>query len=288
MASRLIINADDFGLTTGINRAVAALYRSGVLSSATLMANGKAFQDAVITAKEHPGLGVGCHIVLVDGNPLSPGDQIPSLLGPDRARLRPSLAAFARAALLGQLKEEEIEREAGAQLARLIDVGIVPTHLDSHKHTHMFPSVLRPLLRVAERFGIPAIRNPFEQRWSVPLGRGRVLRRSQVRFLGLLEPGFHKQMTAFQPRVQTTDGALGVSATGTLDASTLITLLQSLPPGIWELVCHPGACDEELQRIETRLQQEREVEWKALLEVVPETLGAGEIKLISFQELRRS
>ena len=286
MASRLIINADDFGLTPGVNRVVAALYRSGVLSSATLMANGRAFQDAVLTAKENPGLGVGCHIVLVDGAPLSSSSKIPTLLGPDGTQFRSSLAAFFRAALLGQIEEEEIECEAAAQLTRLIDAGITPTHLDSHKHTHMFPSVLRPLLRVADRFGIPAIRNPFEPRWSVPLGRGRVVRRLQVRLLGLLEPGFHRRMQATRPRVETTDGAIGVSATGTLDASTLAVLLQSLPPGTWELVCHPGAWDEELRRIATRLQEEREVERKALLEVVPETLLAREIALVSFQQLR--
>ena len=286
MASRLIINADDFGLTSGINRSIATLYRAGVLSSATLMANGGAFDDAVLAAKENTGLGVGCHVVLVDGDPLSPRGQIPTLLGPDRNRLRPSLAAFAQAALLGQLEEEEIEREASAQIERLIDAGITPTHIDSHKHTHMFPSVLRPLLRVAKRFGIAAIRNPFEGRWSRSLGRARAVRRLQVRLLGVLEPGFHRQIKAFQAPMQTTAGALGVSATGTLDESTLTTLLHALPSGSWELVCHPGACDAELQSIATRLQAEREVEMKALLKVIPETLTAGEIKLVSFRDLR--
>lgn len=288
MASRLIINADDFGLTTGVNRAIATLYQAGVLSSATLMAIGGAFDDAVHTAKENAGLGVGCHVVLVDGDPLSPRDQILTLLGPDRTRLRPSLAAFARAALLGRLDEEEIESEASAQIQCLIDAGIRPTHIDSHKHTHMFPSVLRPLLRVAKHFGIAAIRNPFEPSWSLPLGRARALRRLQVRLLGLLEPGFHRQVKACQQYVNTTNGALGVAATGTLDESTLATLLHPLPPGTWELVCHPGACDDELQSIATRLLAEREVEWKALLKVVPEMLIAGEIELVSFQALQDS
>ena len=285
MTSHLIINADDFGLTIGVNRVIAALYRSGVLTSATLMANGPAFEDAVATARETPGLGVGCHVVLVDGVPLSPCDQIKTLLGPDRIRLRSSLAAFARAALLGRLNEEEVEREASAQIGRLIGAGIQPTHLDSHKHTHMFPSVLRPLLRAARRYGITAVRNPFEQAWSVPLGRARAMRQVQVRLLGLLESSFHKQVSASQPRVTTTDGAIGVSATGTLDEETLAILLDSLPPGTWELVCHPGTCDKELQQTATRLREEREVERRALLASVPKALDSGRMKLMSFRDL---
>ncbi len=285
MSTRLIINADDFGLTTGVNRAVAALYRAGVLSSATLMANGAAFDDALVVAKEHPGLGVGCHIVLVDGHPLSPLDQIPTLLGPDRTRLRASLASFARAALLGKVNEEEIEREASAQIMRMIHAGLRPTHIDSHKHTHMYPSVLRPLLRAAKRHGVLAIRNPFEQPWSVALGRASIVRRLQVQLLGLLEPSFRRQLTFFKPNVRSTDGALGVSATGTLDRTTVFHLLRLLPSGTFELVCHPGYCDEDLRKIATRLQKEREVESKALLDVVPEALKTGEIKLVSFEVL---
>lgn len=285
MASRLILNADDFGLTLGINRAIAALYRSGALSSATLMANGLAFDDAVAVAQANPGLGVGCHVVLVDGNPLSPLDRVATLLGPDRTQLRPSLATFARAALLGSLDEEEIENEASAQIMRLIDAGLKPTHLDSHKHTHMFPAVLRPLLRAAKRHNIPAIRNPFEQSWSLTLGRVPLVRRLQVRLLGVLEPGFHQELELFKPWVGTTDGALGVSATGTLDEATLSTLLRQLPSGTWELVCHPGACDEELRRTPTRLREAREIEWKALGKVVPEALKVRAINLISFQGL---
>ena len=283
--SRLIVNADDFGLTPGVNRGIADLYRAGALSSTTLMANGAAFEDAVSLLKRLPGIGVGCHVVLVDGAPLSLPTQIQTLLGPDRRRLRPSLAAFARAALLGQLDEAEIEREASAQVTRLLEAGIRPTHLDTHKHTHLFPAVLRPLLRVAERFEIPAIRNPFEQPWSLHLGRGRFGRRLQIQLLSLLQRSFHKQPQIQDGRVRTTQGAIGVSATGDLDQATLTLLLKNLPSGTWEFVCHPGFSDEELELTSTRLVRERDVEREALSTVVPEALAFHAIKMVTFDAL---
>ena len=163
MPARLIINADDFGLTRGVNRAVVELHQAGSLTSATLMATGAAFEDAVALTNANPALGVGCHITLTDGLPVSPPQSISTLLGPDGKRFRPSLVDFVQALVRGKISEEEVEREALAQVEKLRDAGIKVTHLDTHKHTHLFPAVTRPLLRVAERCGIGAIRNPFEE-----------------------------------------------------------------------------------------------------------------------------
>src|SRR5207253_7684606 len=113
--ARLIINADDFGLTQGINRAVAELHDAGALTSATLMASGPAFEDAVEVARSRPNLGVGCHIVLTDGVPVSPPESIPTLLGPDRRSFRPSLCEFVQAVLLGRVREADLAREMLAQ-----------------------------------------------------------------------------------------------------------------------------------------------------------------------------
>lgn len=283
MTTRLIVNADDFGLTRGVNRAIAELYRGGAISSATLMATGAAFDDAVEISRELPEMGVGCHVVLTDGVPVSAPETIPTLLGRNGVGLRSSLGAFARAALLGQLQQAEIEIEASAQVTRLLDAGVWPTHLDTHKHTHMFPAVLRPLLRVAEHFGIRSIRNPFEQAWSLPVGRGRAMRRLQIRVLGLLERSFHAQAQIREGRVRTTRGAVGVSATGDLDERTLALLLAEIPPGTWELVCHPGFSDEQLGGIVTRLRRERDVEREALQKLVPRAVGRGAIELVTFR-----
>src|ERR1035437_227407 len=133
MTARLILNADDFGLTPGINRAIGELHSSGVLTSATLMATGPAFDDAVAVARAHPSLGVGCHIVLTDGAPVSPPESVASLLGPDAKTFRPSLLDFLQALFRGRIHPDEVAREALAQVEKLQRAGIPVTHFDTHK-----------------------------------------------------------------------------------------------------------------------------------------------------------
>jgi predicted glycoside hydrolase/deacetylase ChbG (UPF0249 family) len=262
--TRLIVNADDFGLTSGVNRAIAELHAAGALTSATLMANGAAFDDAVATAHGNPTLGVGCHIVLTDGTPLSPPETVPTLLGPDRKTFRPSLADFFLAVLAGRVAEADIAREAEAQIRRLQQNGIAPTHLDTHKHTHILPGVARPLLAVAEQLGVPAIRNPFEPAWSIALGKSPLLRRLQLGVIRRFRPHFLALPQIRNRRILTTDGTLGVSATGNLNAETLAKTLAAMPEGTWELVCHPGYNDRDLDAITTRLRDTREIELAAL------------------------
>ena len=281
---RLIVNADDFGLTPGVNQAVSELHRGGALTSATLMATASCFDQAVLDARTQSSLGIGCHIVLVDGSPVLSTSLIPSLAGPAvtcSTNFRPKLGSFVADLLRGRISGSEIEAEATAQIQKAQKAGVQVTHLDTHKHTHMFPRVLRPLLRAALRCGVRAIRNPFEPDWSLnaTANAGHV-RKMQVRLL-------RSQSTAFQKEVSragllTTDGAIGVLATGTLDALTINDLLDAMPDGTWELVCHPGYNDSALQQQRTRLLQSREVERTALLETIPN----ANVNLIHFEQLR--
>lgn len=274
MPSRLIINADDFGLTPGINRSIAELHRAGVLTSATLMATGPAFEDAIAIARSLPSLGIGCHIVLTDGVPASPPETIPSLLGPDGKTFRPSLMNFVQALLRGRIREADIEREAEAQIDRLQQAGIAITHVDTHKHTHLFPAVARPLLRVLERAKIMAIRNPFEPAFTQRLAHADLKRRLQIHLLNRLRPTFERHPQLQNSRVLTTDGTLGVSATGNLNTSTLDEILKAMPAtGTFELVCHPGYNDRDLDRVTTRLRSHREIEMQALLSAIPARLS---------------
>ncbi len=272
MRARLILNADDFGLTRGINRAIAELHAAGALHSATLMAGGAAFDDAIRVAHEHPALGIGCHVVLTDGVPVSPPETVRSLLGPDGRNFRPSLRDFFVAALAGRIREDEIALEATAQIERIQQHGVAVTHLDTHKHTHILPRVARPLLAVAERMGISAIRNPFEPPWSIALGRSPMLRRLQLRSLRHLRPRFLALPQIRSGSVVTTEGTLGISATGQLNATTLRAMLDAMPDGLWEMVCHPGYNDGDLDAITTRLRSTREVERSALLDAFAPTL----------------
>jgi hopanoid biosynthesis associated protein HpnK len=273
---RIIINADDFGLTRGINRAVAELHDAGALSSATLMATGDAFDDAVAIAKARPGLGVGCHIVLVDGVPVSPPSAVTSLLGADGVHFRRSLIHFLRDLYLrrdlGRIDVGEIETEAVAQIEKLQRAGIDVTHIDTHKHTHMFPRVTTALLSAAARCGVKAVRNPFEENWSRKLSDTRLLRGFEVAALYSLHKEFLQQKQIRDGAVMTTNGTIGIAVTGTLKTSTLQRMIETMPTGTWELVCHPGYNDADLDLIDTRLRASRDVERNALMQEIPQLL----------------
>jgi chitin disaccharide deacetylase len=287
MATRLIINADDFGLTKGVNRAIAELHQANALTSATLMATGPAFDDAVAIAQANPTLGVGCHVVLTDGIPVCDPKSIPTLMGADGKSFRRSLVDFVQALLRGRIREDEIEREVLAQVQKIQRAGIEVTHLDTHKHTHLFPAVTRPLLRVAASACVGAVRNPFERGWSLTLRHGSRMRRLQVKLVGGLQTRFERQPQIRDEHVLTTDGTIGISATGSLYTRTLREILEALPAeGNFELCCHPGYNDKDLDSVTTRLRGHRDVERVALLAEVPRiSLHPDAPKLIHYGEL---
>ena len=266
---KLIVNADDFGLTPGVNRSVIELCQAGALTSATLMATAEFFDDAVALARINPALEVGCHVQLVDGNPALPPAEIPSLC-PNAQGLRPSLGRFAADLYLGRIRAEEIEIEATAQIRRVLATGLNVSHIDTHKHTHLFPKVLAPLLRAAQACGVRAIRNPFEPVWAQRATPGAsAVRKFEVTLLNTRLRAFRRLVR--QSGLATTDGAIGVLATGTSNVpGALQSLLTAIPEGTWELVCHPGYPDRHLERVRTRLRGSRGQEHRALREMVPD------------------
>ncbi len=279
---RLIVNADDFGLTPGVNRAIRELHQSGVLTSATLMARAAATSEAIDIAVATTSLGVGCHVVLVDGRPWLNAASVPTL-APGNV-FHPTLGAFLRELLTGRIRSQQIENEARAQIQSLQSRGLALTHIDTHKHTHMFPRVLRPVLRAARSCGIRVIRNPFEPAWSADATPGApIVRRAQVRLLRFLSHSFHRIIA--EEGFVTTSGAIGVLATGTLDSPTLSSLLHALPSNrpdsVYELVTHPGYNDADLATANTRLLASRETERTSLAIL----RGAKGFDLISFAAL---
>lgn len=294
---RLIINADDFGLTSGVNRAVSEAHERGIVTSTTLMANACAFEEAAGQARSFAvggaHLSVGCHVVLLDGEPLLPAERVASLLRSSSRNGRPcfrdSLNEFAVASFRHQLDPGEIEAEAAAQMECMQAAGIQPSHFDTHKHAHMFPAVLRPLLRAARACQVPAVRNPFGQVWPLPLAsllRTRQLwkRFAQLNVLRNFAAGFRREVEAHGLR--TTDGSLGVLVTGVLDLKLFAAMVENMPEGTWEFVCHPGYNDADLHKVQTRLRQSREQELQLLTSPeAREILRQRNIQLISYRQL---
>ncbi|MGC2448365.1 MAG: ChbG/HpnK family deacetylase [Candidatus Sulfotelmatobacter sp.] len=284
---RLIINADDLGFTSGVNRAIIQGHTHGVVTSSTLMANGPAFAEAVELSKTAPRLSIGCHVVLIDGGPLLEPGRIPSLT--NAGRFREGLKAFAARALTSRMDPAEIEAEASAQIRTIQSAGITLSHFDTHKHTHLFPQVLRPLLRAAAACGIKAVRNPFGPRF--PLRSSRLLARpnlwtryAEVKVLSQFAGKFRE--TVDREGFKTPDGTLGIEVTGTLDETLFRALAESMPDGTWEFVCHPGYNDADLQTAKTRLRESRETELRVLtLPAARDVLSTEGVELISYRDL---
>ncbi len=290
---RLIVNADDFGFTAGVNRAIVEAHTHGIVTSSTLMANGRAFEDAVRLARTVPRLSVGCHVVLIDGAPVLDAELLPSITSASSssggARFRDGLKSFAARALAGRLDEGQIEAETIAQIRKLQSAGIVVSHLDTHKHTHLFPAVLRPLLRAARACGVTAVRNPFGPR--KPLKSGELLARpslwtryAEVRILRALAGRFRD--TAGREDLLTPDGTLGIVVTGALDEQLFRSMAAIIPAGTWEFVCHPGYNDADLRQAATRLRESRETELRVLtMPEARELLSDQDIALVSYRDL---
>ena len=285
---RLIVNADDFGLTRGVNRAIVEASSNGIVTSSTLMANGQAFEDAIAQANSASRLSVGCHVVLVDGSPALGGRQASTLSNKKAkdGRFYDGLGGFALRAVSGRVDADEIEAEVTAQIRKLQSAGISVSHLDSHKHTHILPQVLRPLLRAARTCGVPAVRNPFGPvRFSIVAKYPSLWKRySQVSVLNRLGSRFRNSVT--DAGMLTTDGTVGIVGTGAMDDYLFASIVESLPEGTWEFVCHPGYNDAELDRIQTRLRESRAVELQLLTS--PQTLellSRSGVQLISYRDL---
>jgi len=291
---QLIVNADDFGLTAGVNRAIVETHVGGVVSSTTLMANGPAFDDAVTAARSTPSLSVGCHVVLVGGTPVSPPDAVDTLraIRSEPEKFYSSLSAFAARAMLGGFDREQLVTEVTAQIRKIQSAGLQVTHLDTHKHAHIFPEILAALLRAARICGVRAIRNPIVPLKAVPARQFKRQpqlwkRYGQVRILHTFSRQFRQQTN--RAGMLTPDGVVGVVETGADESMGLSSLLRqtlaNLPEGTWELVCHPGYNDADLRAAGTRLLGSRDEERRLLTSAeLRQFLDEQRIRVISYRE----
>jgi hopanoid biosynthesis associated protein HpnK len=285
---QLILNADDFGMTRGVNEGIIRAHRDGVLTSATLMANGAEFDDAVSRAKSNPKLGVGCHLVLVGGPAIAPREKISSLADAN-GNLPESLAGLVARLSSGFIRMKAIERELRAQIEKIRSAGIEPTHLDTHKHTHAHPKVMEAVGRVAKELGITRIRKPMENlrdSWETTRHEnpGRTKELIAAAAARAVTPWF--QAIARKYGLLSPDHFLGLAMTGGLGPAALRRMIDTLSDGSTEIMLHPGICDMDLANSGSRLQDQRETELQGLLDSgVRNALDERDIRLISYREL---
>ncbi len=265
----LIVNADDFGLTEGVNRAILDGHRKGIITSTTLMANGMAFEPAVAVSSAVPTLGVGVHLNLTQGRPICTASQVPTIVTSEGS-FYPSPGILAQRILARKVELGHIENELRSQIQKIASAGIRITHLDGHKHIHLLPPIFNVVVRLAREFGIQCVRCPIEPARGAlgPLRSGhpgwpRMAKQYLLaRALSSLA-GWQAEKVA-KAGLHRPDHFYGLSQTGFLDRGLLERMILEVPEGTSEIMCHPGYVDEALLRTRTRLRTQRETELEAL------------------------
>lgn len=254
---KLIVNGDDFGLTPGINGGIVDAHRHGILTSASILANAPATAEAVAIARRTPTLAVGCHLALVDGEPLSPPSAIPTLVR-DQC-FRPTWGSFIAAATTGRISTTDVERELTAQIDRLVSSGVRLSHLDAHKHVHAYPPVFAIVAGLVKRFGIRRVRVPWERpAFTLVLGHAftptpcrQAMENVALTWWALRDLRIAARAGLRAPKF------VGRVLTGVFTPASFESLLANLPAGVSELMVHPGYVDEALDRVRTRLREQR-------------------------------
>lgn len=237
---RLAINADDLGLSEGVNRGILVCAEAGVVTSASLLVNTPGFAAAVAAARSVPRLSVGLHLNLTTGRPVCPPEAVRTLCDPRTGRFRP-LAQLVARALVGRVKAGDVARECAAQIERARTAGVRLTHLDGHQHTHVLPGIWQPVIETARRAGVELVRLPLEpasdMTWRPAAAVGQVLLAASYRWAA--------RRTA-APRHA--DHFRGFALTDRRDfTARLLALLDRLEPGLTELMVHPGYPDAALR-----------------------------------------
>ncbi|MDI6780755.1 MAG: ChbG/HpnK family deacetylase [bacterium] len=231
---QLIVNADDFGLTEGINKGIIRAFAEGIVTSTSLMANGQAFEQAISLLQDNSSLAVGVHIVLVEEVPVCPSHLVPTLID-KKGRLHKKYGVFLRKILLKQISLDEVEQEIRAQIEKVLNAGIKPSHIDSHQHLHVYPLILKIVLRLAKEYGIKWIRTPCDYRRPCGIAQ---------RGLAFLAKQARKRILKAQ--LQTPDFFFGAGFSGHMTEENLVEVIDKLPDGVSELMCHPGVAEYDL------------------------------------------
>jgi len=234
---QLIVTADDFGLALPVNEAVEEAHRRGILSAASLMVTAPAAADAVDRAKRLPQLGVGLHLVLVDGRPALPPDQIPDLVGSD-GRFPANVTKAGINIFCRPRARVQLEREIRAQLELFRRSGLALDHVNSHHHFHVHPTVAAALIRLAPEYGIKAVRVPHERPIESWRAAGDRLFRRLLAWVNQIPWTTLLRRRLDRARIRANDCVLGLSDTGDMRADRVARYVANLPEGVSELYVH--------------------------------------------------
>jgi predicted glycoside hydrolase/deacetylase ChbG (UPF0249 family) len=288
LVKNLIVNADDFAWTVGVTRGISEAHQKGLVTSTSLLANGAAFDCSVALAKHSPTLGIGVHLNLTNGPPSAPKGRVKNLVNA-AGNLEGSPESLLLRLASGTISLAEIELEWHAQIQKIRDAGVQPTHLDGHKHVQMLPGLFEIALRLAKRHAIPAIRVSHEAsplRTALSAGADQktsVVMKQGVQARGLKFLARDAREMAERAGIATADYFCGIAQTGELTREGITRLIKALPEGTTELMCHPGYADDELAATSTRLQTSRRTELEILTDTTIRNLVAAQgIRLINY------
>ena len=274
---RLIVNADDLGIAEGVDRGILEAHTAGVVTAASLLANGASFAHAVRLARAAPALSIGVHLDFVAGRPLT---KARSLVDARSGRFH-SLARLACLAALGRVAEDDVIGETSAQIARVRDAGVQVTHVDSHRHAHLIPGIWTGVASATEAAQASPLRMPVER---LAMTKGYPSAGATLRIAAL------RTAAAIATRGRTPpshpDHFAGLALQGRRDfAARLLALLDGLPLGTTELMVHPGRVDAALSAADPYTGP-RETELSALLSApIRERLRRGDFRLVGFGEV---
>jgi predicted glycoside hydrolase/deacetylase ChbG (UPF0249 family) len=276
---KLIVNADDLGLCEAVNEGIVQAHQNGIVTSASIMANGSAFDHAIRLCQLVPSLDLGIHLTLVEEEPLREANTIPSLVGAG-GKLHSHATTFLKKYVSGAIRIHEVWSELEAQIEKVVSRGISVSHLDSHQHLHALPHIRRISIELAKKYNIPAIRVPSERLRSYMLKTTK----SASRVPQLLAVNAFSWLGKSMP-LRRPDHFVGFFFGGNLHKENLQTLLQDLPPvGTCELMCHPGKKGAEA--IYGHWGYRWAEELSALMDPeVSDMLRQKSIQLISYREL---
>jgi predicted glycoside hydrolase/deacetylase ChbG (UPF0249 family) len=242
LAQQLVVNADDFGISRGVNRGIVEAHRNGLVTSASLMANLPSAEDALTRATICPDLGLGLHLTLTAGHPLTPPSKVPTLVDPDGHFF--VLGSLLAKLSLGQVSPDDLRRELSAQVEWALRRGVQPSHLDSHHHVHTHPRVAPIVIALAREHRIGWVRCPVERGLSP--GLVRMPAKDAARTVAISTFGLVTRLLVRRAGLRTTRQFRGIGLGMGFGEAGLLSTLRSLPPGLTELMTHPGIPDEEL------------------------------------------